>query len=124
MIVTVDPGSAVPPYEQLRVQLATRIRTGALTAGTQLPPIRQLARDLGIASGTVARAYTELERDGLVLARGRHGTVVANGSSTSTAAVDERHRRLAEAAAGFATEVQRLGVAPADALAAVRAALQ
>ncbi|MBA2280954.1 MAG: GntR family transcriptional regulator, partial [Acidimicrobiia bacterium] len=74
MIVTVDPSAALPPFEQVRSQLATMIRTGQLAGGTQLPPIRQLAKDLGVANGTVARAYSELERHGLVVARGRHGT--------------------------------------------------
>ena len=45
--------------------------------GTRLPSIRQLAGDLGLAGGTVARAYRELEQEGVVATRGRHGTVVA-----------------------------------------------
>jgi DNA-binding transcriptional regulator YhcF (GntR family) len=124
MIVTVDARSAVPPYEQLRSQVRELVLTGSLGAGSQLPPIRQLARDLGLAPGTVARAYAELERDGLVVARGRHGTVVADGS-TAPPIVDRERRRLLDAAASsFAAEAKRLGVPPADALAAARRALQ
>jgi GntR family transcriptional regulator len=123
MIVTVDAASAVPPYEQLRTQISSLIRAGAFTRGARLPPIRQLANDLGIATGTVARAYTELERDGLVVARGRHGTTVS-GTPAPAAAERERRRLLDDAAAAFASEARRLGIAPADAVHAVRTALQ
>ena len=79
MIIEVDPGSPTPPYEQIRHQLAQMIGAGTLAEGTQLPPIRQLAADLGLAANTVARAYRELEHEGLVRSRVRHGTVVAAG---------------------------------------------
>ena len=77
MILEVDPASAIPPYEQLRQQVTALVRAGVLTSGTRLPTIRQLANDLGLAGGTVARAYRELESDGLVTTHGRYGTVVA-----------------------------------------------
>jgi DNA-binding transcriptional regulator YhcF (GntR family) len=72
----VDLASAVPPYEQLRVQIADLITLGTLRPGARLPSVRQLAADLGLAGGTVARAYRELEHAGLVEGRGRHGTLV------------------------------------------------
>jgi DNA-binding transcriptional regulator YhcF (GntR family) len=116
MRIRIDPISAVPPYEQVRGQLAERIGDGRLPVGTRLPPVRQLATELGLAVNTVARAYRELEGAGLVETRGRHGTVVAPGRDD---ALDRLHR----AAAGYAAEAARLGV-PADrALALVRAAL-
>lgn len=74
--VTVDLSSAVPPYEQIRTQIATLIRLGELPDGSRLPSVRALATDLGVAAGTVARAYKELESSGLVLSRRRAGTVV------------------------------------------------
>ena len=77
VILEVDPRSAVPPYEQLRQQVTALVRAAVLTSGTRLPAIRQLANDLGLAGGTVARAYRELENDGIVTTHGRHGTVVA-----------------------------------------------
>lgn len=123
MIVTVDARSAVPPYEQLRSQVRELVLTGSLGAGAQLPPIRQLARDLGLAPGTVARAYAELERDGLVVARGRHGTVVADGATAPPVVERERRRLLDAAAAVFAAEARRLDVSSSDALAAARRAL-
>ena len=60
--VTVDVLDPTPPYEQLRRQLADLIGSGVLSPGDRLPPVRQLAADLGLAVGTVARTYRELER--------------------------------------------------------------
>lgn len=74
--ISVDLGSAVPPYEQIRTQISSLIAVGSLGAGTRLPTVRSLAADLGIAAGTVARAYKELEQAGLIATRRRNGTVV------------------------------------------------
>ena len=75
--ISVDLGSATPPYEQIRAQIASLIALGTLAPGTRLPTVRSLAADLGIAAGTVARAYKELEQAGLIETRRRNGTVVA-----------------------------------------------
>ena len=53
---------------------------GTLIPGGRLPTVRSLAADLGIAAGTVARAYKELEASGLIESRRRRGTVVASGT--------------------------------------------
>ena len=76
MILEVDSRSPVPPYEQLRQHVTALVLGGGLAPGDRLPSIRQLANDLGLAGGTVARAYRELESDGVVTTHGRHGTVV------------------------------------------------
>ncbi|MEL4504807.1 GntR family transcriptional regulator [Luteococcus sp. H138] len=73
-----------PPYEQLRAQIATAIATGQLATGTRLPSVRQLARDLGVAAGTVARAYKELEQAGLVATGRGAGTRVTGSASAPT----------------------------------------
>ena len=78
--ISIDITSAVPPFEQVRSQLAALISAGVLTPGTRLPTVRDLAADLGIAVGTVTRAYRELESLGLVISRRRTGTVVAEGA--------------------------------------------
>lgn len=121
MIVRVDADSPVPPYEQLRRQIATSIAGGQLPAGHQLPPIRQLAADLELAPGTVARAYRELETAGLVVSHGRRGTRVVEAPPSATA--DEVTTRLAEAAAELATVAQALGVDEPATIAAVRQAM-
>ncbi|MFI7281561.1 GntR family transcriptional regulator [Micromonospora chersina] len=114
--VRIDQDSPVPPYEQVRGQLAGMIGDGRLAVGTRLPAVRQLAADLGLAVNTVARAYRELESAGLVETRGRHGTVVAPGR-------DDAADRLHGAAVTYAAEALRLGVSPERAVALVRAAL-
>lgn len=92
-----DPDSPTPPFEQLRVQLAARAASGELPPGTKLPTVRGLADQLGVAPGTVARAYRELEADGVVVTQGRRGTFVA-GTSTTPAAVRDAADELALAA--------------------------
>lgn len=98
-----DPGSADPPFEQLRRQVATRAASGDLAAGTRLPTVRALAEQLGVATGTVARAYKELEADGVVVTEGRRGTFVR---STGTAGSPDARA----AATTYAAEARRLGL--------------
>src|SRR5690625_7711648 len=76
-MLQIDPGAELPPYEQLRRQLIEQIQTGQLPQKTRLPAVRRLAADLGLAPGTVARAYKELEAEGYLVTRGRNGTLVA-----------------------------------------------
>ncbi len=76
MILRVDPSAPVPVIEQIRRQITRLVVSGQLNIGAQLPPIRQLAADLDLSRGTVAKAYDLLERDGVVETRGRHGTVI------------------------------------------------
>lgn len=114
--VTVDVTSGVPPYEQIRTQVASLIATGALPAGSRLPTVRDLATDLGVAVGTVARAYRELEAEGLVTSRRRTGTVVAPGGTLGDAPVQAAVATLVAAA-------RRSGLPDDDVLALVRGAL-
>jgi GntR family transcriptional regulator len=113
VLIEIDPTSPVPPYEQLRINLTALVLNGALDAGAKLPSIRQLAGDLGLAPGTVARAYRELEADGVVRSRGARGTVVVgppSGSPTAellgearslAAAANENHAGLEDAIAAL-----------------------
>ncbi|WP_213454725.1 GntR family transcriptional regulator [Rhizomonospora bruguierae] len=116
MFIEVDADLPAPPYEQVRAQIAALAADGGLPAGTRLPPVRQLAGDLGLAVNTVARAYRELEQAGLVETRGRNGTVV----TARAAGVPVRAQHLA---ARYAEQVRTLGVEPRRALELVRAAL-
>lgn len=123
LVLEVDGASATPPYEQVRKQVAGMVAAGVLPPGSRLPPIRQLAGDLGLAAGTVARAFRELESDGVVETRGRHGTFVLAPAAPRRAAAEVR-RRLEEAARRFALEAVQLGVTGPDALEAVRGAIR
>lgn len=120
MIVRVDPSSPVPPYEQLRAQIAEMIASGVVPAESRLPTIRQLARDLQIAEGTVARAYRELDRDGWIQTRRRHGSFARLPDG---APPPDLERTVAEAAAAFAVRIKQVGAEPRQALDAVKDAL-
>jgi DNA-binding transcriptional regulator YhcF (GntR family) len=82
--ISVDTSSPVPPFEQIRAALADLIVLGELEPGASLPSVRQLANDLGLAAGTVQRAYTELATAGLAVARSRRGVVVADPADRVT----------------------------------------
>lgn len=76
--ISVVLDSPLPPYEQIRREILAQLAVGALRPGDRLPSIRSLAVDLGIAPGTVARAYKELE-EAKVLRTGRGaGTRIAD----------------------------------------------
>ncbi|KRF26585.1 GntR family transcriptional regulator [Phycicoccus sp. Soil803] len=116
-MVTVDPEAAEPPYEQVRAQLAGLIGRGSLAEGDRLPTVRALAADLGLAVNTVARAYKELEAEGLVTTRRRAGTVVAAGSQPLDVALNR-------SAAEYAIRAKRAGLSESAAVDLVRAALR
>jgi len=118
----VDVTSPVPPYEQLREQIAGLIAAGLLRAGQRLPPVRQVAADLGLAGGTVARAYRELAQAGLVEGGGRHGTLVRSG--IRTLADDQfAQGKLSAAADHLASIARDLRLSDDAVLAVVRNAL-
>ena len=66
MQLRLNPASGVPLYLQLMEQVKHAIDTGAIRAGEQLPSVRQMAEDLTINPNTVARAYRELEHEGVI----------------------------------------------------------
>ena len=117
----VDTTDPTPPYEQLRRQFVDLIGSGALRPGDRLPPLRQLAADLGLAVGTVARTYRELETAGLVASRRGGGTRVQASACPSTAA--QRERDLRERAATFVRQARLLGASDDDVRAALAAVL-
>lgn len=105
--VRIDPADPTPPYEQLRRQLATLITSGTLREGSRLAPVRQLAADLALAAGTVARTYRALETEGLVRTARGAGTRVATGAHRLSA--QDRALRLAELARQYVDAASQLG---------------
>ncbi|WP_028644824.1 GntR family transcriptional regulator [Nocardioides sp. URHA0020] len=94
-----DPASATPPSEQLRLQIAARAASGDLPTGTRLPTVRALAAELGVAVNTVAKAYRTLENDGVVTTEGRRGSTISGASADARAA-----------AAAYVATARRLGL--------------
>lgn len=115
-MINIDNSSGVPPFEQVRSQLAQQITDRTLPVGTRLPTVRRLAADLDLAVNTVARAYRELEESGLIETRGRAGTIVA-------AAGDRGREHARQAARDYAQTATQLGLTPEEAVDIVRAAL-
>lgn len=121
MIVSVDPRSPIPPFEQLRVAIRNLVVTGALPVGSRLPTVRQLAADLGLAPGTIGRAYRELESEGIIDSRRGRGTHVKGVPPLPDAA--QRRRRIRDAARAYAAVAAELEVDADAAISAVREAL-
>lgn len=101
------PSSRVPIYQQLVQQVRTGVARGDLAAEERLPSVRQLSRDLVINPNTVARAYTELEREGMLHTRPGLGVFVAAIKTELTR--DVRRRRLVELLDDVLTEAVHLG---------------
>ena len=114
MRLVVDPASSVPPYEQVRRQVADLVASGSLAPGDRLPTVRGLATELGLAANTVARAFRELEASGVIETRGRAGSFVTG---------DDVQRSARAAAASYAAQARALGLSADEALALVARAL-
>ena len=104
----IDPASAEPPFEQVRRQIAARIVSGELPAGTRLPTVRGLADEVGLAVNTIARVYRELESDGVIVTSGRRGTFVSPSAAASETDVQA-------SAAAYVEAVRRAGLGVTEA---------
>ena len=102
-----DLHSGVPVYRQLIDQVRTGIASGSVTAGDQLPTVRQLAVDLAINPNTVMRAYRELELGGLLETHQGTGTFISDRKPERKTA--ERERQLSQMAGEFAARAGAAG---------------
>lgn len=123
MRLRIDDDTPVPPFEQIRAQIALQVAAGRLRPGDRLPTIRTLADELDVAPNTIARAYRELIITGICAAAGRRGTFVADAPPVAHD-VAQRSELLAEAARGFVGSVRDLDVPVDEALEAVILALR
>jgi GntR family transcriptional regulator len=115
MMLSVVTESAVPPFEQIRVQIAQLAASGALPTGARLPSIRQLSADLGLAPGTVGRAYRELDTADVISARGRHGSFITGRPAGRTPPAEAaRMSQLRAAAADYARTAAQLGATASE----------
>ncbi len=81
MFIQIDPHSGVPIYMQVMGQIRYSVATGASAPGSQIPSVRALAEQLGVNPMTIMKAYTELEREGLLQTLRGQGTFVAKGGA-------------------------------------------
>jgi GntR family transcriptional regulator len=91
-----DPRSGVATYLQIVQQVKEALRLGVLDVGDQLPTVREVVADLAINPNTVAKAYRDLEREGLVVAQQGRGTFVASTLAAPSLAHHEELRRELE----------------------------
>lgn len=96
---------STPPTDQIRDQIRGLIVTGQLAANDRLPSVRQLAKDLGIAPGTVAKAYKALEAEGFLTARTGGGTRVSSNATTTARPVLDAAHHLANTAVRTGTSL-------------------
>lgn len=108
----VDPGSGEPLYQQLVRQIKNAIVARALSAGERLPPVRDMAAELVINPNTVARAYRELEWEGLLESTPGRGTFVR--ADPPRIGRIERRQRLRPFADRLVAEGLALGFTPAE----------
>jgi len=85
-----DPGSNEPIYRQIYWRFRTAITDGVLTPGERIPAARALAKELGLARGTIDTAYSLLTAEGYIQSRGQAGTVVAPGIKVQVPYAPER----------------------------------
>ena len=102
-----DQRSGVATYLQIAQQVREALRLGVLDIGDQLPTVREVVAELAINPNTVAKAYRELEREGLVLARPGRGTFVA---STLAAPSLEHHETLRRELERWLKAAERAGL--------------
>ncbi len=118
MLLRPNPSSGVPIYLQLMEQVNHSIETGALRPGEQLPGIRPLAEELVINPNTVAKAYHELEREGVVTKRHGSGTYVSDNGSPL--ARRERTRILTQRIDALLAEARHMDVPLKDVIDLIR----
>ena len=78
MYIRIDPSNGLPIYMQIMAQIKTNIALGRLLPEDPLPSVRQLAVDLAVNPNTIARAYRDLEFEGIIYKRHGQGTFVSN----------------------------------------------
>lgn len=96
---------SIPPTDQIRDQIRGLIVTGQLAVNDRLPSVRQLAKDLGVAPGTVAKAYKTLETEGFLTARTGAGTRVSSSATITTRPVLDAAHDLAQTAVRSGTSL-------------------
>jgi GntR family transcriptional regulator len=108
MKITIDPESSVPIYIQIEDSIHSLIAAGQLQPGQQLPTIRELAADIRVNLNTVARAYFELDREGVITTQRGKGTFVS-GKPNEAQIAKNRLKLLHSIIKAALEEAQKLG---------------
>jgi DNA-binding transcriptional regulator YhcF (GntR family) len=113
-MITIRLDSPVPLVQQITAAVRSVIAAGELTPGDPLPTVRQLAADLGVNLNTVARAYRDLERSGLVTTTRGRGTCAAAVMFTPPAPKLHVRRGLADRLHGICADARLSGLERVD----------
>ncbi|MEE9599875.1 MAG: GntR family transcriptional regulator [Anaerolineales bacterium] len=113
MKLTIDPDSSVPIYVQIEDTIHSLIAAGQLRPGEQLPTIRELAANIRVNLNTVARAYYELDREGVISTQRGKGTFVT-GVPDKEQIERKRQRLLHSIIETVLEEARNLGYSPAE----------
>jgi GntR family transcriptional regulator len=113
MPIDVDPTSNVPIYLQIMEAVQRLVATGQLQPGDQLPTVRQLAVDLRVNPNTIARAYLELDRKGVISSQQGRGTYVSERPDAAALAL-RREEKLRAIVSHFLLEALSQGYALPD----------
>jgi len=122
MLFHANPSSGVPIYVQIETQVKHAVASGALKKDQALPSVRKLAAELGINPNTAARAYQNLERDGIIVTVPGGGTYVAD--NVPRFLKSEKLRRLQPYARQIAVEGSQLRLSNEEILQTVREELE
>lgn len=110
----IDPSSRLPIYRQLREQIREAVARGRLSSEQRMPSVRDLSRSLVVNPNTIAKVYTELEREGVLNTRPGLGVFVAQPKAEVTRKV--RRQRLVEMLDRFLTDAVHLGFSAEEVL--------
>src|SRR5438552_8748551 len=114
-----DSKSGVPVYRQIQDLIRYGIASGLLNPGEQLPTVRALAVELSVNPNTVIKAYTELEREGVLTTEQGSGTFVAPQPSKAMSEAD-RHAKLDSLCADFLAQIARYGFSATEVIQAIQ----
>lgn len=113
-MILIDPSSRAPTFQQICDAVVRDIASGKLVPGAQLPTVRDMADEMGLAANTVAKAYKQLVAEGHIVTRGRNGTFVSPERAGAHVGDSTQAAHL------FAAAAQRSGLSMNEAIGLLR----
>ena len=114
LTIRITPGSPVPIYQQITTQVRHAASTGAVAEGEFLPSVRSLAEQLLINPNTVAKAYAELSKDGVIESLPGRGVAIAARRAGMGLTRAERQRRIDPAVTQLVHDAIAMDLTPDD----------